>query len=277
MAKLRMCCGQRANEPYFFSSACTNIYSIEELCYMFALNPFMINEDIVSSELVDWIRNECLLGELSDKLQKYVNKSNRLTEFVITIIDYVNYCDEAEKQLVEDTLKDNSGLDDLERKKNQIDYLARNQKYEIAIEEYEKLLNEIPQGELSVTTKVYQNIGYCYAKMFMFDVAARYYKRAYELSGDEDAGVSFLCASRVYMPEEKYINFISNNENLKDISLLLEKRLKTAIGNFETSQEYLMLNALSIYKDEGNVASYYEEIDKVIAGMKDDYLKSVIN
>ena len=36
-----------------------------------------------------------------------------------------------------------------------------------------------------------------------------------------------------------------------------------------------MLSALKIYKDEGNVASYYEEIDKIISGKKDAYRELV--
>ena len=32
-----------------------------------------------------------------------------------------------------------------------------------------------------------------------------------------------------------------------------------------------MLTALKIYKDEGNVASYYEDIDKIIYTKKEEY------
>lgn len=36
-----------------------------------------------------------------------------------------------------------------------------------------------------------------------------------------------------------------------------------------------MLSALEIYKDEGNVASYYDEIDKIISEKKDEYRELV--
>ncbi len=32
---------------------------------------------------------------------------------------------------------------------------------------------------------------------------------------------------------------------------------------------------MKIYKEEGNVASYYEEIDKIIYRLKEDYLQLV--
>ena len=36
-----------------------------------------------------------------------------------------------------------------------------------------------------------------------------------------------------------------------------------------------MLDALKFYKEEGNVASYYEEIDKIISKKKDEYRELV--
>ena len=46
-------------------------------------------------------------------------------------------------------------------------------------------------------------------------------------------------------------------------------------GEFEASRENRMLSALKIYKEEVNVASYYEEIDKIIYRLKEDYLQLV--
>ena len=48
-----------------------------------------------------------------------------------------------------------------------------------------------------------------------------------------------------------------------------------ARGQFEATRENRMLSALKIYRDEGNTGSYYEEIDKIIARLKDDYRASV--
>ena len=38
-----------------------------------------------------------------------------------------------------------------------------------------------------------------------------------------------------------------------------------------------MLTALKIYKEEGNVASYYDEIDKIISRKKDEYRELVVS
>lgn len=44
---------------------------------------------------------------------------------------------------------------------------------------------------------------------------------------------------------------------------------------FEASEENRRLSALRFYKEEGNVASYYDEIDKIISGLKDEYRQMV--
>lgn len=55
----------------------------------------------------------------------------------------------------------------------------------------------------------------------------------------------------------------------------VEKLLERVRGTFETTRENRMLSALEIYKDEGNVASYYDEIDKIISEKKDEYRELV--
>ena len=275
MTKLRLCTGKRAEKPYFLSTVCINVYSIEEICYLFALNPFMITNEVMSMDLVNWFESECELKDLAEDLRALLRKGLQLSNFINTILSYANYCDEDELRIINDTLKSNSGLNDLERKKNQADYLIRNGRYELAIEEYEGLLNLLSDVDGALRPKIYQNMGYAYVKLFMFDVAAKYYRRAYDMTHNPDLALMYLGAVRMYMREDRYLGFIAERGELREASLKLEQKLNKVVSDFETSQESLMLNALSIYKDEGNVASYYEEIDKVILGMKEDYLKYV--
>ena len=95
------------------------------------------------------------------------------------------------------------------------------------------------------------------------------------MTGLADTGIMYLASLRMYMTDEKYLAFIANNSEYYDASLALESKMNKAMGNFEASRENTMLSALKIYKDEGNVASYYDQIDKVILRLKDEYLKMV--
>ena len=172
-------------------------------------------------------------------------------------------------------LADLAGLNDFERKKKQADYLLQNNRHLMALREYEDLNRELPDTENALRPAIYHNMGYAYAGLFMFDIAAKYYKRAYEMSKDEESGVQYLSSLRSYLSEEEYIRFIAEHSEYHELSLELEKKITAAKGEFEASRENRMLSALKIYKEEGNVASYYEEIDKIIYRLKEDYLQLV--
>ncbi|CDF08030.1 putative uncharacterized protein [Firmicutes bacterium CAG:95] len=151
----------------------------------------------------------------------------------------------------------------------------QNNRHLMALREYEDLNRELPDTENALRPAIYHNMGYAYAGLFMFDIAAKYYKRAYEMSKDEESGVQYLSSLRSYLSEEEYIRFIAEHSEYHELSLELEKKITAAKGEFEASRENRMLSALKIYKEEGNVASYYEEIDKIIYRLKEDYLQLV--
>ena len=118
-------------------------------------------------------------------------------------------------------------------------------------------------------------MGTAYAGLFQFDMAAKYFKRAYDRSGKEQSGISYLMAKRLSLSENQYISFIAEHGEYHGLSMQVEKLLERAKGSFETTRENRMLSALEIYKDEGNVASYYDEIDKIISEKKDEYRELV--
>ncbi|MCR4991336.1 MAG: hypothetical protein K6A38_10820 [Lachnospiraceae bacterium] len=272
-----ICTGRYAETPYYVNSVCVSVYSVEELCYLFALNPFIITKDFMDAPLTDWLRNECELEELAKKLTDLRLRGCSLGEFINTFLDYVNYCDPEERKIIDEIIKSNSGISDLERRKHQGDYLLRNSMYEAAIEEYEGLLSELPDVDAKLRPIIYHNMGYAYASMFMFDVASKYFRRSYEMTGLVDTAIQYLASMRLHLSDEKYLSFIAKNPELHDVSLRLEATMKKAVGNFEASRENTMLSALNIYKDEGNVSSYYEEIDRIILKLKENYLNSVID
>ena len=71
--------------------------------------------------LPEWLREQCGLPELADRLTLAMKKGIQAGEFVDIIIDYVNYCTEAEIARMDEILKSNAGLNDFERKKKQAD------------------------------------------------------------------------------------------------------------------------------------------------------------
>lgn len=275
MGRILLCTGKYAKSPYRFENVCMNIYCIEELCYLFASNPFMIDQNVMDKKLAWWIDQECGLKELSHQLLNLLGKGCQPSVFVGTIMSYVNYCAPEEMKRIDEVLQSNVGLNDFERQKKQADFLLKNHRYRLALEEYDSLCRQLPDTESALKPSIYHNMGVAYTGTFMFEMAARYFKRAYDMTGDEKTGIEFLAAQRLCLNEDAYIAYIAEHGEYYNLSLQVEKRLKAAKEEFEASEECRMLTALEIYKDEGNVASYYEEIDKIISRQKDEYRELV--
>lgn len=98
MGRMLLCMGKYAKNPYHFESLCVNVYCVEELCWLFASNPFMITRDIMDRNLAVWLDTECGLAELGHQLLNLFNRGIQPGIFVGTILDYVNYCTPEEKK-----------------------------------------------------------------------------------------------------------------------------------------------------------------------------------
>lgn len=275
MGRMLLCTGKYAGTPYHIKSICTNVYCVEELCYLLSANPFMIDSEIMDKELAEWLDTECGLRELSHQLLTLFRRGSQPSGFVNTILDYVNFTTEEDRKRIEEVLQSNAGLSDFERQKKQGDYLLKNGRYRMALTEYEKLLLQLPEAENDISPLLYHNMGVAYSRLFQFESAVKYFRRAYERSGKEESGIAYLAAMRQQLSEGEYITFIGENGQYYELSLKVEKLLKAAKEQFETTRESRMLTALKIYKEEGNTVPYYEEIDKIIADLKKDYRECV--
>lgn len=275
MGKALLCTGNYAGTPYYLKSIGVNVYCVEELSYLLAANPFMIDAEIMDKELAQWLDTECGLTELSHQLLTLFRRGSQPGIYVSTILNYANYCKEEDKRKIDEVLQGNAGLSDFERQKKQGDFLMQNGRYQLAVEEYEKILRELPEAENNLKPVLYHNMGVAYGKLFQFESAARFLRKAYELSGNEESGIQFLIAVRRQLSEGEYISFIADNGKYYALSLKVEKLFKEVREQFEATRENRMLSALKIYKDEGNTASYYDEIDKIIAELKNEYRGNV--
>ena len=70
-----LCQIKRASMPYYIENISTNIYSIEELCYYFYHNIYLLDETILNEHLCDWIRKELGLERLYRRLYKSLRMS----------------------------------------------------------------------------------------------------------------------------------------------------------------------------------------------------------
>ncbi len=277
MGRVVLCIGKRAENPYFFDKTCQNIYSIEELCYVFGENAYLLDEDIVDKWLVKWIEDECKLTELARNLYTMLNQKVSAVAFVGTILAYTGYFSKEKIMQIEAVLKNGKNLSLFERKKAKADYLVKRKKFALAVTEYDSLIKELEGQDPVLLAKVRHNKGVAQTGLFAYEYASGEFLKAYELSGSEEDYMAYLAAKRMYMEDQDYIRFMSEHTEGYEISLVLEKQINKILEQWQTAPEREHMDVLFDYKENGNRNLYYREVEKLINELKQDYRECVTN
>ncbi|MCL2253294.1 MAG: hypothetical protein FWC09_02525 [Lachnospiraceae bacterium] len=263
--------GQMAKAPYIFSRLLLSIWSVEELCYLFKTNPFILDKSILDRRLVTWLEGQCGLPDLAKKLNGLLKKSENTEEFVMAIIDYTGYLNDEEAKRVAEILKGNIGLSDYEKEINNADFLLKSGKFQRAKYEYDRIILTIPLSERAFLSRVYHNRGIALAKLFHFEEASAGFLSAFELSQNPESGRAYLISMRLFLDEIDYIRLISDRPAFHDFSLEVEHIYNQAVSVYNETDAKHTLDELILDKELGNGNSYHREIDRMIREAKQSY------
>ena len=273
MGLVVLCIGKRAEIPYCVPVTGMNIYSVEELCYFFGENAFLMDNSIINKQLIEWLEKQCGLEELAELLYPLC-KNGDVETFVRIIVEYTGYFAGEEAQKVINAVRDCSGRSVGERKKTRADYYLDNGKYELAIKEYELLLKERENcTETSFEGSIYHGMGVAFAKMFLFQQADYYLEKAYAVLGDEKIAFQMLAAKRLYLTEQDYICYVADHSELFNVSQDLEERLNESEKMWQVSEKKKQLDDLKECKYIGEAQLYYEEIERMTNRLKENFRK----
>lgn len=274
MSLVVLCIGKRAEIPYCVPVTGINIYSVEELCYFFGENAFLLDDGIVNKQLVEWLEKQCGLYELAEMLYPLCKESGNVESFVRTIVEYTGYFPEEEETKVLGAVSDCAGRSVGERKKTRADYYLENGKYELAIKEYELLLKE-REGctQTAFEGGIFYGMGMAFAKMFLFEQADYYLEKAYEVLAGEKIAFQMLAAKRLYMTEQDYICYVAEHPELFQVSQGLEVKLNEAEKMWYVSEKKKQLDDLKECKYVGEAQLYYDEIERMTNRLKENFRK----
>ena len=280
MSQIILGTGRYAEEPYFMDKFYVNLYSVEELCYLFVEKAELLDQDVMQPKMVWWLDEQCGLNQLAHTLYSLLNQKASTVAYVGTILEYVNLYPEDVIAGTEEIIKSNEGLNPYERKKAKADYLLQNRKYHAAMEQYHGLLAQIPETDRLLRAKLLHNMGVACAGMFMFRQAADWFMQSYRTDQNHESLMSYLAALRMQYQDKDYIAFISEHPEYHDVSLKVEKKIEQASGQFEGTDENRMLFTLQVLKEEGNsnlgsTVPYYNEIEKLTTNLKEKYREYV--
>lgn len=295
--KPRVCVGRYATEPYYFDSLKARVYCLEELVYCLKENAFLLDTEIMSDTLLDWIAGGCGAVELARELHPLVHQKGSLSAFVLMIMEYVGFYGEEVLRQVEQTLKKGVGLSLFEKRRTKIDYLVETGKYAEAVQGYEELLvqweeeQQAARGSQMTTGKhenennagnaagewkaaVLHNKGVALSGLMQYKDAAEAFRQAHLLDANPGSLRCYLAARRLELSEGDYITFAAGlSENLEE-SLALEKQMEQLQREWQESEKYQYLQDRRELRSHDTVR-YYEENEKLIAALQEEYRHSI--
>lgn len=253
-----LCIGKYAKTPYNIDNFFLNIYSAEELCYYLYENAYLLDEEIMNGRLCDFVENELELTELGRKLSGLIRAGASLCAFVSTILEDCYYCSREELKKIESSLRTNSELGIVEKRKARGDYLLGVDKYVLAIEEYNlAIYNADKESAKEFLAKTYHNLAVAYSKLFLFEIAARYFGESYQILQDEDTYASYVMAKKMSASGKE-------NDEAEDEQSFYE----------DMPADYKIYVNAQNAKQEGKISEHYEILNQLITKWKQEYRKS---
>ena len=213
MGSLILCHKKKARHPYEISRVHTRIYTIEELCYYFCNNLYLVDYTIINRQLCEWIDEELELFELAGELKNLLDQNASNEQFLITVLTHASIYTPAEITKIHNVLERLKNQNEVEREKYKADNLLNSGENESAILVYQSIVNKEWDDSLGKPFygKVYASLGAAYGRMFLYEEAAKMYKKGFEICGDQNMKRPYLYCCLHYMTEAEYVKMLSKD------------------------------------------------------------------
>ncbi len=277
MNNVCLCTGNYAKNPFYLKFSDISLYSIEELCYYFMERVHLLDDSIVSVELVNWIRHECGLAELADELDIYVRKHVSVAAFVSTVFERTGMYDSSTIKQVDRILKEQSSLTTIERYKKRAEYLYQQGRFRQALSIYRELVAYIPSRDNAGRALLYYNMASIYAMDFAYKQAADLYYEAYLLHPDRQTRYAYILANKKALTDYAYGAFKRENPNWEEDFLKVEQLCAQADEKWLASRERKLVTELARLKEEGKLEAYSQQSEGLIQQLKKDYKRQTMN
>lgn len=181
MGAVTICKQQCAKNPYYVETTGVRLYSVEELAYYLYENIYLIDDKWVGDSLYTWLEQELQMKTLSEQLRRGEKEDVSIYHQVMKILETAEYHEKEELEAFSEKINAISGLQTQERMKYKADEYVHNENYWEAVTEYENILSIRQSTRLDVEFygRVWNNLGACYARLFLFAKASECFEKAY--------------------------------------------------------------------------------------------------
>ena len=127
-------CGDIAENPLYVKELGIHIYTAEEFCYYIFNNTYLLGEDFIRQEVIDFFRVELHMPELADKIVKFYGSSADMGAVLVLIMREIGYYEENQIQQFQNRLDRMNRQSLLERSKERGDLLLDKGRFECAVQ-----------------------------------------------------------------------------------------------------------------------------------------------
>ena len=277
MSKLILCKGKLSKNPYYIVGLGMNVYSIEELCYYFVKDAYILDNDIMDLGLCDFIADELELTEIAEALRTLILRGASLGQFVTSLLEMTGYLEEEELLSIKQVLVDNASLSFAMKRKKRADNLLEAKKFTRAIDEYRYMLNRMKKSDdPEMYSLILHNTGVAYARLFMYDKASYYFKEATALNDDKEILIHYLQSLRMTMKKDAYERFVLRMGYPDSIIREAEERLSLARSEKSDSEYAKEIEEIRELRSDGHISEYYNRIDETLVKWKLEYRDRMI-
>lgn len=230
MGSLILCHKKKAKHPYEIVRIHMHIYTIEELCYYFCNNLYLVDYTIVNRQLCEWLDEELELYELAAELRNLLDQNASVEQFLLTVLSHSSIYSAAEITKIHNVLEHLKNQNEVEREKYKADNLLNSGENASAILVYQSIVNKEWDDSVGKEFygRVYGCLGAAYGRMFLYEEASRMYEKAFEICQKPELLRAYLYCCYRYLPEEKYAKMLSGEPVYLSLNAELKEELKKA-------------------------------------------------
>ncbi len=188
MGLVTICKYNRTSAPFYIRQAGINLYSLEELAWFLYHNICLADRQLFDDRLCRWLSEEAGCKDLARRIQNGVAAGVSFQNLVLSVVGAADMYDSRELSELGERLKSLGSLQEQERLKMRADELLDNRSEWAAMEEYRHILRMHQNNRLGMAFygAVWNNLGVCYARQFLFREAADCFETSCEYAPDEE-------------------------------------------------------------------------------------------
>ncbi len=273
MGRVLLCCGQQAKSAYRFKSTGVGIYSVEELCYYIAHNIDNLDDEFLSKELTEYIRQNLGLPDCATKLERLIMNHAGVKDVILAIMQYSAYYSDEEISRIIGEYENLNSMTPLQRKKRIADKYLENGKNREAMHIFRELLysgqNEIPDAV--EYGNILHSVAIIHARTGAFATAAEEFREAYARNEDQRSLKQYLYALKLSHQDDVFDREISALAENRPLIDQIENELFFVSDTEDNTYDYHELKKLRELKESGRIAEYYKAADEMITRLKTRY------